>query len=94
MHSRISKFLKSTAFRYFVPFMVLVIGGSFALREVTEVRYKYRNTISYDIRRDIKKAGIEMKDPATLEEIYDDLEKNSDLDNWENVRIPRPWEEK
>ncbi|XP_078041305.1 cytochrome c oxidase assembly protein COX16 homolog l(3)neo43 [Augochlora pura] len=92
--SRISKFINSTTFRYFIPFMVLVIGGSFALREITEVRYKYRKSTTYDIKRDIKKAGITMKESIPLEEIYEDLQKNSDLDDWKNVRIPRPWEEK
>ncbi|XP_076297850.1 cytochrome c oxidase assembly protein COX16 homolog l(3)neo43 [Lasioglossum baleicum] len=89
-----SQFFQTKTFRYFVPFMVLVVGGSFALREVAEIRYKYRKTTSYDIRRDAEKLGIKMKKSAPLEEIYEDMQKNVDITNWENVRIPRPWDEK
>lgn len=94
MFSKMSQFFQSKLFRYFVPFMVLVVGGSFALREVAEVRYKYRNISSYDIRKDFKKSGIEMKKSAPLEEIYEEMQKNVDINNWENVRIPRPLDEK
>ncbi len=33
-----------------------------------------------------------MKPSKTLEEEYDSLMKKSDLDNWKNIRAPRPWE--
>ncbi|XP_076645432.1 cytochrome c oxidase assembly protein COX16 homolog l(3)neo43 [Halictus rubicundus] len=88
-----SQFFQTKIFRYFVPFMVLVVGGSFALREVAEIRYKYRSTTSYDIRKDAEKLGIQMKKSDSLEEIYEDMQKNVNISNWENVRIPRPWEE-
>lgn len=87
------RILKSKKFQHFAPFMLLVVGGSFYLREFTEVRYKYRNVTSYDdVKREVQKEGIEMKEPVTLEEEYEKI-KELDIDNWENVRIPRPWEE-
>lgn len=44
--------------------------------------------------RELKKYGIEMKKPGevTLESEYEKL-KELDIDNWENIRGPRPWEE-
>ncbi|XP_031844029.1 cytochrome c oxidase assembly protein COX16 homolog l(3)neo43 [Nomia melanderi] len=84
----------SKIFRYFVPFMVLVVGGSFAIQEITEIRYKYRRTISYDdVKKATKAQGIEMKPSESLEKIYEDMKEKLDIDNWENIRIPRPWEE-
>lgn len=32
------------------------------------------------------------KQDVTLEEVYEKV-KNMDIDNWEQVRGPRPWEE-
>ncbi|XP_029040459.1 cytochrome c oxidase assembly protein COX16 homolog, mitochondrial [Osmia bicornis bicornis] len=84
---------KTKIFKQFVPFMLLVIGGSFLVREFTKIRYKYRRVTTYDLTKDTEAAGIKMKKPATLEEEYENTMKKIDIDNWENIRISRPWEE-
>ncbi|XP_011860948.1 PREDICTED: cytochrome c oxidase assembly protein COX16 homolog, mitochondrial isoform X2 [Vollenhovia emeryi] len=78
--------------RYGIPFMIFIIGGSFGLREFTELRYKRTN--EYKIREELEKQGIQMREPEeiTLEKEYEKLQE-VDLDNWENVRIQRPWDE-
>ncbi|KAL6254010.1 hypothetical protein P5V15_015863 [Pogonomyrmex californicus] len=85
---------RSKIWQYGIPFMIFILGGSFGLREFTELRYKYKHTYEYKIRNELEKRGIEMRQPEeiTLEKEYEKLEK-MDLDSWENVRIPRPWEE-
>ncbi len=40
----------------------------------------------------LKEVGIDVQPPKTLEEEYESLMKKRDLDNWKNVRAPRPWE--
>jgi hypothetical protein len=40
----------------------------------------------------LKEVGIDVQSPKTLEEEYESLMKKRDLDNWKNVRAPRPWE--
>lgn len=36
--------------------------------------------------------GLKRPNEVTLEKAYDDIQK-LDIDNWENKRGPRPWEE-
>ncbi|XP_018399109.1 PREDICTED: cytochrome c oxidase assembly protein COX16 homolog, mitochondrial [Cyphomyrmex costatus] len=80
--------------QYGIPFVIFIVGGSFGLREFTELRYRYRRTSECNIHDELEKEGFQFRPPEeiTLEKEYEKLEK-MDLDNWENVRIPRPWEE-
>lgn len=56
-------------------------------------RYEYSKKGSIS-REDFEREGIQMKPPeeVTIEAEYEKLKK-IDIDNWENVRGPRPWEE-
>lgn len=71
-----------------------MVGGSFGLREFAQLRYQFsqKSTLT---RAEFDKIGIKMKKPGevTLETEYEKI-KNLDIDNWEQVRGPRPWEEK
>ncbi|CAH0559686.1 unnamed protein product [Brassicogethes aeneus] len=91
--SSIEKFLKRKSVKFGLPFLLLVLGGSFGLREFTQLRYQF-SRISKVNPDELKKHGIEMKKPGevTLESEYEKI-KNLDIDNWEQVRGPRPWEE-
>ncbi|XP_076032868.1 cytochrome c oxidase assembly protein COX16 homolog l(3)neo43 isoform X2 [Oratosquilla oratoria] len=79
--------------RYAIPFMILVVGGSFGLKEFAQIRYDYggRKLIK---KEDAEEHGVKMKDRSevTLETEYEKIEK-LDIDTWENKRGPRPWEE-
>ncbi|CAK9830656.1 Cytochrome c oxidase assembly protein COX16 homolog, mitochondrial [Anthophora retusa] len=86
------RFYETRFFRHFLPFMVLVIGGSFFVEQFAKIRYKYRVVESFEFKKDLEIKGIKMKKLATLEEEYEKIKKVN-IDNWENVRIPRPWEE-
>ncbi|XP_003706041.1 cytochrome c oxidase assembly protein COX16 homolog l(3)neo43 [Megachile rotundata] len=87
-------FFKTKTFRqHFLPAMVLIIGGSFLLKEFAKIRYKYKKVTSHDIHKEAELMGIKMSKPLTLEEEYEKTMSKIDLDNWENVRIPRPWDE-
>ncbi|XP_076628568.1 cytochrome c oxidase assembly protein COX16 homolog l(3)neo43 isoform X1 [Colletes latitarsis] len=87
-----SRFYEGKIFKHFLPFMILVIGGSFLIREFTAIKYKYRKISSYEIKKEFDKKGIKMNEILPLETEYENLKK-LDIDNWSNVRIPRPWEE-
>ncbi|KAG7229166.1 hypothetical protein INR49_013109 [Caranx melampygus] len=70
---------------------LLVVGGSFGLREFTQIRYD-----SQKIRRKLdpsleSKVNIE-KQSVMLEEEYTKI-KELNLDEWRNIRGPRPWED-
>lgn len=84
--------MSNRTLKYGIPFILFIVGGSFGLREFTELRYIYKNTKYID--KDLKSRGILTKPPEeiTLEKEYENLQK-VDLDNWENIRIERPWDE-
>ncbi|KAG5666408.1 hypothetical protein PVAND_014437 [Polypedilum vanderplanki] len=84
---------KKRLFRYGLPFLLFVAGGSFGLREFTKLRYQFskKTTIKPE---ELEKKGIEMKKPGevTLESEFEKI-KTLDIDNWEPIRGPRPWEQ-
>ncbi|XP_045462279.1 cytochrome c oxidase assembly protein COX16 homolog, mitochondrial [Harmonia axyridis] len=93
MKLAIVEFFKSPFFKKGLPFFIICVGGSFGLKGFTSLRYEYSNKSSIS-REDFEKEGIKMKPPSevTIEAEYEKLQK-LDIDNWENVRGPRPWEE-
>ncbi|KAG5675126.1 hypothetical protein PVAND_005055 [Polypedilum vanderplanki] len=74
--------------KYGIPFLTLVIGGSFGLREFTQLRYQFskKSTVQPN---ELEKMGIKMKKPGevTLESEYEKIKK-LDIDNWENKQTP------
>nr|BAN21334.1 conserved hypothetical protein [Riptortus pedestris] len=84
---------KRPFFKYGLPFFIFMIGGSFGLKEFTALRFQFSKK---EVLRpeDLKHLGITMKKPGevTLESEYEKI-KEMDIDNWENIRGPRPWEE-
>ncbi|XP_022605777.1 cytochrome c oxidase assembly protein COX16 homolog, mitochondrial-like [Seriola dumerili] len=82
---------KNKTVRYGVPMLLLVVGGSFGLREFTQIRYD-----SQKIKRKLDpsleaKVNIE-KQPVILEEEYEKM-RELNLEEWKNIRGPRPWED-
>ncbi|CAG9819139.1 unnamed protein product [Phaedon cochleariae] len=69
-------------------------GGSFGLKEFTKLRYQFSKVSA--VRPDeMEKHGIDMKKAGevTIETEFEKV-KDLNIDNWEQVRGPRPWEEK
>ncbi|EFA05396.1 cytochrome c oxidase assembly protein COX16 homolog, mitochondrial [Tribolium castaneum] len=91
--AKINEFLNKRSVKYGLPFLLVVLGGSFGLREFAQLRYQFSRVSSVK-PEEMKKLGIEMKKPGevTLESEYEKIKK-IDIDNWEQVRGPRPWEE-
>uniref|UniRef100_A0A8C6ZQV6 Cytochrome c oxidase assembly protein COX16 homolog, mitochondrial n=1 Tax=Nothoprocta perdicaria TaxID=30464 RepID=A0A8C6ZQV6_NOTPE len=74
--------LKRRLENYHVPSPLYLVGGSFGLREFAQIRYDVDPTLKEKLKGN----------NVTLESEYKKLEK-SDLDNWENIRGPRLWED-
>ncbi|XP_025830218.1 cytochrome c oxidase assembly protein COX16 homolog, mitochondrial [Agrilus planipennis] len=91
--NKVLKVSKSKFMKYGVPFLIAIIGGSFGLKEFTQIKYDYAKVKPIDTG-ELKKLGVDMKKPGevTLETEYEKI-KDMDIDNWEQVRGPRPWEE-
>merc|ERR1712079_988769 len=81
MKSLFQKLLQNRHLKYGVPFIGLLVGSSFALTNVTSFRYEFRKT-----------KGLSADDLENLYEEY--MEQNQEkLEDYENLRIPRPWED-
>lgn len=84
--------LQRRTVRFGLPFLVLMVGGSFGLKEFAQLRYDFRTRKSL-AKDEAERIGIRMKsqEEVTLESEYEKIKK-IDTTSWENVRGPRPWE--
>ncbi|XP_047466735.1 cytochrome c oxidase assembly protein COX16 homolog, mitochondrial [Mugil cephalus] len=82
---------KNKTVRYGVPMLLLVIGGSFGLREFTQIRYDAQR-IRKKLDPSLEAKVNVQKQSVILEEEYEKM-KQSNLDEWKNIRGPRPWED-
>ncbi|XP_060526478.1 cytochrome c oxidase assembly protein COX16 homolog, mitochondrial [Cylas formicarius] len=87
----LEQLFKRKSVKYGIPFLLLVVGGSFGLKHFASLRFEYRKVtlITPEIAKEL---GIELKKPGTLESEYEKI-KDMDIDNWKQVRGPRPWEQ-
>lgn len=56
-------------------------------------RYKYGTQVNTLDHEQLKKEGLQLaeRNEITLEAQYEKI-KDLDIDNWEQIRGPRPWE--
>uniref|UniRef100_A0A8C4TW35 Cytochrome c oxidase assembly protein COX16 homolog, mitochondrial n=1 Tax=Falco tinnunculus TaxID=100819 RepID=A0A8C4TW35_FALTI len=86
---RLRKLCRGRTVTFGVPLLLYLIGGSFGLREFAQIRYdvhRLHGKVDPTLKEKLKQNTV------TLESEYEKLEK-SDLDNWENIRGPRLWED-
>lgn len=81
---------KNKTIRYGVPMLLLITGGSFGLREFTQIRYDVQK-----IKRKMDpalQARVNPEQALVLQDEYQKLQEVK-LDEWKNIRGPRPWED-
>lgn len=67
--------------------LLLVVGGSFGLREFSQIRYDaVKIKVDPELEKKLKGNKI------TLESEYEKI-KDSTFEDWKNIRGPRPWED-
>ncbi|XP_047650642.1 cytochrome c oxidase assembly protein COX16 homolog, mitochondrial [Phacochoerus africanus] len=86
-HAVMRAFRKNKTLRYGVPMLLLVVGGSFGLREFSQIRY---DAVKIKIDPELEKK-LKMN-KVSLESEYEKI-KDSTFDDWKNIRGPRPWED-
>ncbi|XP_059140130.1 cytochrome c oxidase assembly protein COX16 homolog, mitochondrial-like isoform X2 [Physella acuta] len=75
-----------------IPFVVFVAGGSFFLKQFASLRYEFRNSKRLS-KEEAEELGFKTVSVDTeIEKMLKEIEEK-DLDNWENIRGPRPWED-
>ncbi|XP_040831303.1 synaptojanin-2-binding protein isoform X2 [Ochotona curzoniae] len=70
-----------------VQHRLLIVGGSFGLREFSQIRY---DAVKIKIDPELEKK-LKMN-KVSLESEYEKI-KDSAFDDWKNIRGPRPWED-
>ncbi|XP_077396028.1 cytochrome c oxidase assembly protein COX16 homolog, mitochondrial [Festucalex cinctus] len=81
---------KNKTFRYGVPMLLLVVGSSFGLREFAQIRYDAQKLNKKLDPSLAAKVNME-KQSVMLEEEFEKM-KDVNLDDWKNIRGPRPGE--
>ncbi|XP_058843715.1 uncharacterized protein LOC117422517 [Acipenser ruthenus] len=72
-------------------YLLLIVGGSFGLREFTQIRYDAQK-IKKKLDPALEARVSTQKQKITLETEYEKL-KELNLEDWRNIRGPRPWED-
>ena len=77
-------------------FSALLLGATYALPLVTSFRYEFRKTkgLSAEDILKLQEKGIIRKNPEhlTLEQLHDEYKDKFNLEDYENLRIPKPWD--
>lgn len=73
------------------PFIILVIGGAYALKQISQHKFDVLGEKSR-ITKFERVTGVKLK-PKPLEEEYQDLQKKVNINDWKNTRISRPYED-
>lgn len=87
---KLSRIRRNKHFRFGLPFVIMVVGSSYGLKYYSEVKFliqEERHIISKT--KELQKLAVKQH---TIEEEYEDYKRTVDLDNWKNIRGPRPWE--
>jgi len=86
--------IKNRFIKNFLPYITLIGVIYITLRSATWVRYdRRRQNVKTYSRDEIKAKGLDFFEPTTLEEEYEQMVKNQNLDAWEQKRVERPWQE-
>lgn len=86
------KLLKNKHFKYGAPFILLIVGGSYGLQFYSQLRYDVQKEQHIVTKTKELQKIIGVTKPKTIEEEYQEYKETVNIDNWKNIRGPRPWE--
>lgn len=84
---------RSKAFRYGLPFVSLLVVGSFGLSEFSSIVIDKREQKNRMLSAEETLSFQKAVDKVDVEEEYQKTMEKLDIEHWENKRGPRPWEE-
>lgn len=91
--SSISQLRRSKFLRYGLPFISLLVLGSYGLSEFTSIVVKRREEKNRMLSAEEMLSFQKKPGKIDLEEEYKRTNEKLDIEHWENKRGPRPWEE-
>ena len=80
-------------FRVGLPMILFMVAGSYGLTQFTSIRIKKRDEKNRMLTAEETLSFQKAKKVVVVEEEYEQLMESLDINNWENKRGPRPWEE-
>jgi len=93
-YQRLSVYLKRSKFFLFgVPMISFVVLGSFGLAEFTSIKVKRRDEKNRMLTAEETLSFRKKVTKVDVEEEFEKLQRELDIEVWENKRGPRPWEE-
>ena len=83
-------FSRSKFVRHGLPLLALVVLGSFGLAEFTSIRVQKRDEKNRMLSAEETLRFQKKVQRVDVDEEYQKICKDLNLDNWENKRLPRP----
>lgn len=88
---------KIKLFKNFLPFGALIVGAFVGLAQFRKLNYQYKRNDAIVYKEQLDKIGVDENDyqsrtTESLQKEYEKVMDKMDLNNWENIRGPRPWE--
>lgn len=87
------KLKRSAFFKFGLPMIVFMVVGSYGLAEFTSIRVKKRDEKNRMLTAEETLSFQKKVKKVIVEEEYQKLKQELDIEQWENKRGPRPWEE-
>lgn len=89
----IRAFTRRRSIRYGLPFVSLLVVGSFGLSEFSSIVIAKREQKNRMLTTEEARAFQGPPKEFNMEEEYEKTMVKLDIEHWENKRGPRPWEE-
>lgn len=83
--------------RNLFPFVGLVVAAFVGLAQFRKLNYKYKRNDGSITREQMDQVGVEKdeyqsKVAPTIHDEFEEMKEKIRLDEWKNIRGPRPWE--
>ena len=90
---RLAQLRRSKFLRYGLPFVSLLVLGSYGLSEFTSIVVKRREEKTRQLTTEEMLSFQKKPEKVDLEEEHRKTIEKLDIEHWENKRGPRPWEQ-
>ncbi|KAI8099203.1 cytochrome c oxidase assembly protein COX16-domain-containing protein [Halteromyces radiatus] len=87
--SAVQKIKKHPFVLFGLPFIAVIVGGSFGLAQLTQTRYDHRDLRHRKVAKEEALGMDKNRRPLSIQEEYFRLQAKTEED-WEQVRVKRP----
>lgn len=89
--STFNKLMRRNPALFGIPFVCLIVGGSFGLSNLTQIRYDIHDQRTRKVSgQEEQQLASKKKRKFDIREEYFRLQEEEDKNDWEPVRVPRP----